>query len=1374
MQSGNITVSSIGVTDQTLALTGTGVAPLPASQLAVTTITPASPIQNSGFSVTVRSVDISSTPQNVSMDTDFSISLATGSGSLGGTLTGTILSGTNQAIVTGVTYDIPATNVSLTATRTAGMVLTPGTSSVFTVLGVATQLVFTSTPTCPGGSGTDLTTFTVEARRADNSLATNFSSAIVISINSGPGSVTGTISVAASSGIATFSAVAPTSGGTITLLATSGAITGISGSIVVSWNPTLTEDILPLYIQGNSGTNNNRLPYAARLSLTHFTPSTTYRYYNSIILDATDGVSGTGAGTAIFVNGGTFTQASTLGLSTVGTYGTFTTDASGDYTGWFISEPSGNARFLQGNAVRMRLQINDGASGTSVVTRLNTSTISVYNLGSAGANASGVRGTSLATPKNFIFTYNNTAGTGRPATGTYVESDGVTPIGSYANFYRTIVDGVTGSWGTFVPNSSATGIRRIEQRDLTTGAIVGCAPTDADGTWPSGTITAGASSGTTALVIATGDAPMVTPTFTSASISGTYTCEGSKATINLVGLYAGASHTIGYTIGSNTFSATTVVADGSGNAAFLTGNLAMTDDAQVLTITTVQIGSSTCSISPSSSAGTLEVRPRPTVDISAKDFICLGQLATVNFFFTGTGPWNMSYTDNAAPITPGPIGVSPYTFTTLPATVSKTYVVTNLSDANCTATAPDLDNQFIDLPIPCSITWTGATGTDWTTPGNWSNLAAPSNATSVVIPGSAINQPSLTSATGNCANFKSSGSTISLGFGGILNIRGDLTIGGYADITGVGETVLLGTGLQTLIGTLKVSNLKLSNNSAQGVVIDPTGKLIVNPTAASGSGLVTIPGNAKLTTNGNFILGSNAIATAKIGPIPVGATIIGDVTMERYLPHGAGSGSWYFLGTPTSGANYTDYVDDFKVTGLSTGFGLQGGSIISSPEPERSTIFGYDQTMHNVVSDTVQKIGWRIPGNVSLNPGVGHRIFVNYYSNSTHKLDNKGTITRNDFNWSGATALSRNEYATCPLGLTPSWSTSPCGESNRGWNLIANPYPCDINWNSVNWVKPAQMNNAFFIWAGTGYRAFLGSTGSPVSYGVTASTNTNPGLIPSSQAFFVKLSTPGTYTADLKVTENAKDITNNGQFVRTAVASEQVRLRLSSLTNMEYGYDAGIRFDEAATNGFDMHKDLDAFEGSGFEFNIVGENGREFLLNSIPVPTEMKMIPMVMKYHGNTGAFRFAFMDAQTLPANVNVYLKDNFLGTLTDMGTADHYDFEATSGNGSILSNRFEIWISPNSVTANQPLNGGFGMIIYPNPSQAGNSITISMTGFESDKAGLTITDVLGRVVFSTSVALNVNGMTEYNFTEKLSAGIYTVKTTGGNRSLTQKMIVK
>jgi hypothetical protein len=114
----------------------------PATKLAITSISPPSPTAGTAFSVVVQSQDAAGTPANVTSRTAVSLSLNAGTGTLGGTLSGSIVKGANSVTISGVTYSKAETGVRLTATRTSGTSpLASGSSAAFTVVaGTFTKL----------------------------------------------------------------------------------------------------------------------------------------------------------------------------------------------------------------------------------------------------------------------------------------------------------------------------------------------------------------------------------------------------------------------------------------------------------------------------------------------------------------------------------------------------------------------------------------------------------------------------------------------------------------------------------------------------------------------------------------------------------------------------------------------------------------------------------------------------------------------------------------------------------------------------------------------------------------------------------------------------------------------------------------------------------------------------------------------------------------------------------------------------------------------------------------------------------------------------------------------------------------------------------
>lgn len=209
-----------------------------ATKFVITAISPTSPTAGIGFSVTVRSQDVYNDFSNVAANTVFILTTNGQAGAISGTITGTIFAGTNTVTITGVILAAASlpNATTLTATRTSGDTLTAGISSLFTVLPPASQLAFVGVP-ASGFVGVPIASFTVEARRPDNSVDNTFTNNITIAIATGSGILSGTLTVAAVAGVATFSTAQFDTATVYTIITSSGSLTtNTSGNITITNN----------------------------------------------------------------------------------------------------------------------------------------------------------------------------------------------------------------------------------------------------------------------------------------------------------------------------------------------------------------------------------------------------------------------------------------------------------------------------------------------------------------------------------------------------------------------------------------------------------------------------------------------------------------------------------------------------------------------------------------------------------------------------------------------------------------------------------------------------------------------------------------------------------------------------------------------------------------------------------------------------------------------------------------------------------------------------------------------------------------------------------------------------------------------------------
>ena len=247
------------------------------------------------------------------------------------------------------------------------------------------------------------------------------------------------------------------------------SVTVALSGVVLSEDEPLIEAYMPLYIQGNNGSNNNRVPVATAVIFMNLEPSTTYRYTNQFI-DGNDGPETAGAGNVIYASQGGFYRSTSPSLSTEGGYGEFTTDEDGIGFAWCINEPTANARFTPGNHVYLRIRVNDGHDGTTVshiFTTEDYATVLNFGTESEAYQGTAFYAKSNEAPMTFAMLFSSDIEE-RPVYSTPIETTGIDygSISQYASFYKEEVAGKDGWFGGILPNDNDNGINEIWILDL--------------------------------------------------------------------------------------------------------------------------------------------------------------------------------------------------------------------------------------------------------------------------------------------------------------------------------------------------------------------------------------------------------------------------------------------------------------------------------------------------------------------------------------------------------------------------------------------------------------------------------------------------------------------------------------------------------------------------------------------------------------------------------------------------------------------------------------------------------------------------------------------------------------------------------------------
>lgn len=397
-------------------------------------------------------------------------------------------------------------------------------------------------------------------------------------------------------------------------------------------------------------------------------------------------------------------------------------------------------------------------------------------------------------------------------------------------------------------------------------------------------------------------------------------------------------------------------------------------------------------------------------------------------------------------------------------------------------------------------------------------------------------------------NFSVTGSTFTHTNAFTLSVAQNISVssgsGVFKDMGGL--TTLNGSTAQTIaLGDVELNDLQISNTLG--------GVSIVSDTVRIGGTLTVTSG--VLTTNGRLVIESKGIGDGSIGPI-TGGSISGDVRNMRYIDQGATN--WRFMCSPTTNATFNSWKDDFITAGFP-------GSHF--PNFHFASILAYDETAAGISDSGFFEIS--ITDNIT--PGKAFWVYCGDSLQGTNPftIDVLGPINQGNFDFN------------------PTFTTQ-FDTANDGWNLLGNPYPSAINWDSPNWTK-TNIDDAIYMWNTdlNQYASFVAGLG----------TNGGNNIIPMGHGFYVHANNAG---PQLIVQETAK-IDTTVPFLR----EERIEDLVVSLTISQAGMtnQTAVRIIPQSTKRYDAKFDayyLPSIGGNNTAlYSKVGE--QLYSIQSLPI-----------------------------------------------------------------------------------------------------------------------------------------------------------------------------
>jgi hypothetical protein len=444
----------------------------------------------------------------------------------------------------------------------------------------------------------------------------------------------------------------------------------------------------------------------------------------------------------------------------------------------------------------------------------------------------------------------------------------------------------------------------------------------------------------------------------------------------------------------------------------------------------------------------------------------------------------------------------------------------------------------------------------------------------------------------------------------------DLSIDAGGTLTGGSATTkVYGNWVNAGTFTWGTSNVHFKGQAAQSILgsasttfynltIDNDGSNVTVATAANVRGRV-FPEEGTLQTGGILTLVSNAAGTSSIGEIKSGASVSGNVTLQRYIANVGGLpyGDWVNLGCPILGQTIADWNDDIITTGFT-------GSDYPAPYP-----------FINIRSYTESTAGGLNLGYVNATnvtnaiSGSGNTGFFVWLQSAAQNIDNTGAIQTGTFN----NALS--------------YTVTGGGILNDGWNLMTNPYPSEVDWN--------QVTSTFSVSNPRVYYVYDYETKAYKNYNASNGLGLASRYLPHSQSFLVKVNTVG---QNLTYQESYK--TNVGtNFERSNITENQfVAFKLS---RNGFSDESILSFDNNATNGFDG---LDAFDlesptAEAVELSLMSEDNVPLATDSRPLNADLS-VPVYLDMP-EAGTYIFSIEEIQNLPLGTCLLVEDLITGTV-------------------------------------------------------------------------------------------------------------------------------
>jgi len=250
--------------------------------------------------------------------------------------------------------------------------------------------------------------------------------------------------------------------------------------------------------------------------------------------------------------------------------------------------------------------------------------------------------------------------------------------------------------------------------------------------------------------------------------------------------------------------------------------------------------------------------------------------------------------------------------------------------------------------------------------------------------------------------------------------------------------------------------------------------------------------------------------------------------------------------------------------------------------------------------------------------------------------------------------------------------------SQKGFNLLGNPYPCAIDWSTGSWTK-TNVESYAKIWDAIAKNY--------IDIALVAAPNTN--IIPANQGFFIKATATG---GTITIPTDARVHSGQGFYKST---NDMLIMKISKNSSSVYDV-AAISFNSQSTNLYNPALDASEMEpkGNAPSFYSLLTTGEKLSINTMPIPTINTIVTMGF-VAGTNGTYTLNASNLANISFTHPIVLEDTKTGINQNLIQNPTYQFTATTTDNI---NRFKIHFN---VTTGIQENENNETLVYSNDGQ-------------------------------------------------------------------------